>query len=947
MNPEQVLRQNEKYIRAMRQQFAEPEQQMETQQDAYLAHAMQQLFAAQEQQMMEQQDEDIADAMQRMFAEVEHAAPEQVHRNRGAKSAEKTPEQLERLRERRRLQAERRDRRTVQVDKMRHGFYSVVKGVVTGWKSVTGQLREQRNVRENTPYMRSLRDADQEMYAMWLQAELNGELDEFYAKHGDYYMQVTQASAQARKDAREQVLRENNGVFDQQAYERALDALMLERQMPMRFGVQQRANVVGGTKPAAVQYAENGSKWLVKESVSCIGINDPFAAIVTEAGYKVQKLVNPDTAIEAFRGQSIGRGVVSYQRMVQGVKQDVDLFKFSRTPEAMTDAELRRVQELSPQLLREHTTDWLLCNFDTKGENFIIANDGTGPDRVYGIDKEASFRAINDPGAQHMSKDYQRFDQNTVYNRLFQKFADGSMDLDLQTVTTQIERVEAMSDAEYMDIFRDFLAEKQREFAKTPQKFEQVRDSILARKRNLRIEYRDFFTQLVEERCTHVTPEEQRALRERYFGSADGGTFIFRGETAAQLQAERQQREENRLGNIEELTRRAREADEKDEKSYKRRHALYDFSKTVVMGFKKIASKFQKAKEEQRVVQVPLSQVNLHEIADQAYRERVQQRIERLRASIADAQALTEQMAQQTIELRMSSDHEIFLGGTKPMSEYIAADGSQWLAKQAVNCMGYYKISGALLTEAGANLQKIVHPETAVDAFVGRTKKHGDVSFQRRLSNVESGPDKLDLFKFSKHPELATQDTIRAVEQLGPQILREHTTDWLLCNFDTKGENFIITLDENQQRVLHGIDKEAAFNKILSPDAQHMSRTYQPHANNTLYNVVFSMFAENRMDLDLFAVLPQIQRIEAMDDQSYMALYDGYLDHVKQEKKFDEATKIQQAVLARKTGLRERYREFFTQLVLERCKRLHPDEAAQLKQRYFGTGSRFHFPGET
>ena len=945
MNPEQKLQQDEDMAYAMRQLFAEPGQQMEEQQED-IAYAMQQLFAEPQQMMAEQQDEDNAYAMQQLFAEVEQAEPERVHRNRGSKAAEKTPEQIERLRERRRRQAEWRDRRTVQTDKVRHGFYSVVKGIVTGWKSMTGQLRAQRNVRENTEYMRSLRDADQEMHAMWLQAQMNGNLDEFYAKHGDYYMRVTQAAAQARQDAKQAVLRANYGEMDQEIYERTLDALMRERQISMHFGVQQRANVVGGTKPAAVQYAEDGSKWLVKESVSCVGINDPYAAMVTEAGYKVQRLVNPDTAIEAFRGQSIGRGIVSYQRMVQGVKRDVDLFKFSRTPEAMTEAELRRVQELSPQLLREHTSDWLLCNFDTKGENFIIANDGTGSDRVYGIDKEASFRAILDPGAQHMSKDYQRFDQNTVYNRLFQKFSDGSMDLDLQVVTKQIERVEAMDDAAYLDIFRDFLREKRRQYAKEPQKYQQVCDNVLARKRNLRIEYRDFFTQLVKERCAHVPPEEQRALRERYFGSGEGGTFIFQGETAAQLQAERQLREQNRLGNLDELARRAHEADQQDEKKYKRRHALYDFSKSVVMTAKKVFGSAKGKKEEQRVVRVPLSQIQLSDKTDQALRQRVEARMQELRGSSATQQEFEQRMAQETIELRMASDHEIFLGGTKPMSEYIAADGSQWLAKQAVNCMGYYKISGALLTEAGAKLQRAVHPETAVDAFVGRTHKHGDVSFQRRLQNVESGPNKLDLFKFSKHPELATQETIQQVEQLGSQILREHTTDWLLCNFDTKGENFIITLDENGERVLHGIDKEAAFNKILSPDAQHMSRTYRPHANNTLYNVVFDMYAENRMDLDLFAVLPQIQRMEAMDDQAYMDLYTGYMDHIKQKKKYDEATKIQGAVLSRKTELRERYREFFTQLVVERCKKLHPDEAAQLKQQYFGAGNRFHFPDE-
>lgn len=257
--------------------------------------------------------------------------------------------------------------------------------------------------------------------------------------------------------------------------------------------------------------------------------------------------------------------------------------------------------------------------------------------------------------------------------------------------------------------------------------------------------------------------------------------------------------------------------------------------------------------------------------------------------------------------------------------------------------MGYYKKEGALLTAAGAQLQKLVDPATAVDAFVGRTDKHGEVSFQRRLENVEHGEGKLDLFRFSRHPEIASQDTIAAVQELAPQILREHTTDWLLCNFDTKGENFIITND-GQGRVLHGIDKEAAFNKILNPKAQKMSMTYRPHANETLYNVIFQMYANNDMDFDLMDVLPQIERIERLDDEAYMATYRDYLEHI-QAKDPEHFEEIREKILQRKKDLRLEYESFFTDLVTERCKKLHPDEAADLKRRYFGEGGqRFRFP---
>lgn len=805
------------------------------------------------------------------------------------------------------VSANKADKRKVHTDKVRHGFYSFIKGFVKVGRFISGRDREARNTKENSPFRQNLQEAYDRMYAMYLDAELNGTLEEFNANYGAYY---------ERLKIEYEALRKTVDMYAKEEEKEAEFVRQLQQtNAPMQFGSSLRANVVGGTKPASVQYSQDGSKWLVKESLSCIGVAEPNAAIVTEAGYKIQKLVSPDTAIEAFKGKSVGKGVVSYQRMVAGVKKDVDLFKFSRTPDSMTEDELKRIEELAPQILREHTTDWLLCNFDTKGENFIIANDGTGQDRVYGIDKEAAFRAILDKEAQHMSKDYQKFDQDTVYNQLFRLYAQGKIKLDLHAIEAQILKVEELDyrtvykangeavkeqdtgygDREYMRTFEGYIDQQKKD---RPEKVMEIERNILRRKQNLRMEYRNFLGGLVRERIEKC-PEEAEALREKYFGGQENGAFIFKSDTVETLRKERDriilQKEEDQ----EELKRKAREADAADEKSYKRRHGFYDFSKAVIMGLKKFRDIFKNKK-------------NFQEIRSNG-------------------------------ETEMVRDEEIHLGGTKPMSQYIAADGSQWLAKQAVNCMGYYKIEGALLTEAGAKLQKIVHPKTAVDAFVGRTRKHGDVSFQRRLQNVEGGPNKLDLFKFSKHPELATRDTIRAVEELGPQILREHTTDWLLCNFDTKGENFIITKEENGPRVLHGIDKEAAFNKILKTEAQTMSRTYKPHANNTLYNVVFSMYANCEINLNLFDVLPQIEKVQSLSDADYMATFKEYLDHV-QKTKPDQYQQIYDNILARKIELKKEYARFFSDLVKERCKHLHPEEAAALRAKYLGEDGKFRFP---
>ena len=797
------------------------------------------------------------------------------------------------------------DKRKVRADKVRHGFYNFVKFFVNIGRWISGKKKEAKNTKENSKYNQDLQMAYDRLYAMHLDAEENGTLDEFNEKYGAYYEQVKAKYIEIEQEVHSQYQTEK----ERQEH---LVKRLQNTNAPMTFGSSLQANVVGGTKPASVQYSQDGSKWLVKENLSCIGTNAPNASIVTEAGYKVQRLVFPETAIEAFQGKSIGKGIVSYQKMVAGVKNDLDLFRFSRTPDAMTEEELKQIEKLAPQILREHTTDWLLCNYDTKGENFIIANDGTGEDRVYGIDKEAAFRAILDKGAQHMSKDYQKFDQDTVYNQMFRLYAKGKMDFDLHTIEEQIKRVEALDvnhengDKAYMEIFQEYIEQQKKD---RPDKVPEIQRNILRRKQNLRKEYREFLGNLVRERIQNIESEEEKQkLRDTYFGGLENGVFLFKSDTKEIIQKEREmellQKEEDKAL----LEEKVKAADKKDEKRYKRRHRVYDFSKAVVMGAKKFFGLFKNKKK-----------------------------IQEMRSTTVQTET-----GEQTIE--MTRSEKIFLGGTKPMSQYIASDNSKWLAKQAVNCMGYYKIEGVLLTEAGANLQKLVHPETAVDAFAGRTKQHGDVSFQRRLSNVEGGPNKLDLFKFSKHPELATMDTIKQVQELGPQILREHTTDWLLCNFDTKGENFIITKEENGPRVLHGIDKEAAFNKILHIDAQSMSRTYKPHANNTLYNVVYSMYANAQMDLDLYSVIPQIEKVQSLSDAEYMNLYKDYLDYIKQSKK-DKYSAIYENILARKKGLKEEYARFFGELIEERCKKLHPEEAVELRNKYYGVGGKtFRFP---
>lgn len=247
----------------------------------------------------------------------------------------------------------------------------------------------------------------------------------------------------------------------------------------------------------------------------------------------------------------------------------------------------------------------------------------------------------------------------------------------------------------------------------------------------------------------------------------------------------------------------------------------------------------------------------------------------------------------------------IFLGGTKAMNLFEDQKGKEWLCKEAVTCVGTPKPEGALVTEAASHLQRCIDPDTAILSFAYRGN-HGRVlgSLQERL---DVKPDGFDLFKWQT-------DTSQPIpDHLPNQILREHVTDWLLCNFDTKGENFL----EDSQGRLRGIDKEQALSFLGHKDAQHMSYRFSPNPNKTLYNSVFELYAQGKMDLNLGQVDQYIQKIERIPDSDYL---DMFHDVVETKCKGDpkKMEKMNAQILARKTGLRAEYERFFGELAKER-----------------------------
>lgn len=280
--------------------------------------------------------------------------------------------------------------------------------------------------------------------------------------------------------------------------------------------------------------------------------------------------------------------------------------------------------------------------------------------------------------------------------------------------------------------------------------------------------------------------------------------------------------------------------------------------------------------------------------------------------------------------IHLSNIGRATMGGTKAMYEFkelhdnAPADEvpQQWLFKEATNCIGMAKPSGAIVTGAAYLLQKQLRGDLSIPAYCVRVDNKVVGSIQKKMQRAEGG---VDLFKWQAQEDL----TVNAPDAVTMNdLMNEHTLDWVLCNFDTKGENFI------NQAAGHIIsfDKEASFNKLLDDGSLAMSYTYKPHSNDTIYNTMFRAYAEGTIDLDLFANEESIRSIEAQDVQHYVDMFRDTLD-AKYKAGSNDRSEAEERLKNRFRTLRETYRTFYTNLIHERLSHFQGDSEEHQQER--------------
>ena len=253
------------------------------------------------------------------------------------------------------------------------------------------------------------------------------------------------------------------------------------------------------------------------------------------------------------------------------------------------------------------------------------------------------------------------------------------------------------------------------------------------------------------------------------------------------------------------------------------------------------------------------------------------------------------------------------MGGTKPMYKLVDSKGNAYLLKKGVAAAGILAPDRSYITETGSRLQQMIDPNNYIHA---RVYKNSD---GEAVGNYQEFVKSMD----SKNPEyLKLQDWQQKIDEqalskkAADGILKAHVLDWLLCNFDTKGENFI--QKENGEYV--AIDKEASFKFLNKEEAQTMNTQYRPHNDNTIYNVVFGAYAEGNKNVkpDFSVIRETVDKISKMDSKDYKALFKDFA----QAKKGRKSEKYLQKIDDRRIAMQKEYGRFFGQLIKDRYNKL-------------------------
>ena len=259
---------------------------------------------------------------------------------------------------------------------------------------------------------------------------------------------------------------------------------------------------------------------------------DPYRSYAMEAGYRIQSIVNPEGAVYVdtvmVSSESLGYGSTDEDILCSVIEVKQDTTSYNGWATSGSGYSELSEKEMS-SFMQELISDYLLFSYDTKPENFLKDKNGN----TFGIDKEQALKFILNPlFVQRDSENNLTFNTSfavstssladfngcgIIYIKIFDAIQEGKQRITEENVNkamAAISRVEAISDEEYKQIFKNYVDD----FAKSSvvsdivNKYKnagysdeeaiaavknELYESLLARKNNLRAEFTLFINNVL------------------------------------------------------------------------------------------------------------------------------------------------------------------------------------------------------------------------------------------------------------------------------------------------------------------------------------------------------------------------------------------------------------------------------------------------------------------
>ncbi|MDB5097866.1 MAG: phage head morphosis protein family [Cyanobacteria bacterium RYN_339] len=241
--------------------------------------------------------------------------------------------------------------------------------------------------------------------------------------------------------------------------------------------------LTGGHNPIQAMKDQHDRFWIFKAIEQK---NAHYRAVGDKVGSDLANAVGLPSPVVHYASEKID-GVVQF-----GTVQP--LIKHSGKPLPLSPQHWTEKQR--DQLTASHVFRWLIGDHDGKAANFLVMKDGN----LVPIDFGNMFRNV---GHDVLDRKYQPNPIKPLYNRMWDSYVKGAVDINFHAGLFQVSKIEAMSDQEFLKLLEPYADARYARVGfvpkgvETKEKFMQM---ALERKQNIRRDISTFYDSLAKER---------------------------------------------------------------------------------------------------------------------------------------------------------------------------------------------------------------------------------------------------------------------------------------------------------------------------------------------------------------------------------------------------------------------------------------------------------------